>query len=411
MPMLRGGQANETDNVDDSPEQWARVDNRGFSTACCVSQRSATSDSGMRGTEDRTESIAGDDKNACVSTQNGRNSFRLKISLTSFARPLTDRDKCQLHITPTNNLGLPIESYMPELDPQLRLPEGQYYVSVPSFHPIPGGSFTVPNNSRDILVGLEVESQGNFDVTSLIERDSATGEGLNSTDCGLGDCVLALSQPVAQGESVSFDANFNQMDPDQPRTRLLVRSLTGKLPFVLADLSIALGDAPIAANTGEEITQTFQVTNRGSIAATDARVVAESEGDGFSISSAEASQGTCKGSASIMDCGLGDIAPGAEASVTLHGRATKEGFAATHVTVRSNETDPNHRDNTVSTVTDVIAFEDPKSDEKVSQIQDASFGDTVGTASSTSKTDDVRDITLFPKDETVTQASTEPAED
>ena len=78
---------------------------------------------------------------------------------------------------------------------------------------------------------------------------------------------------------------------------------------------------------------------------------------GVAFSSAASSQGSCSQAGGIVTCALGDLAGGADATVTVRVVATIPGTVINTVTVTATETDPQTANNTATTISTVTAIE------------------------------------------------------
>ena len=119
------------------------------------------------------------------------------------------------------------------------------------------------------------------------------------------------------------------------------------------DLSIAKSDAPDPVRVGSDLTYTLTVTNLGPNPATGVTVVDELPG-GLSARSFSASQGSCNGTTTVT-CGLGDLASGATATVTIVLRPVSTGSLTNTARVSGNQPDPNEANNSSTQTTTVNA--------------------------------------------------------
>ena len=120
-----------------------------------------------------------------------------------------------------------------------------------------------------------------------------------------------------------------------------------------ADVGVTMEDGPDPVAPDETITYTQRVTNTGSIAGTNARLI-DALPPGVSFVSAEPSQGECEGTAPIT-CRLGTLAPGATATVRIVVRAGPPGEVLNTATVSTDEVDPDPRNNSATAATTVAA--------------------------------------------------------
>ena len=119
-----------------------------------------------------------------------------------------------------------------------------------------------------------------------------------------------------------------------------------------ADFSVTKFDALDPVQTGQNITYTVVVTNNGPAAATGV-VLTDTLPASVVFVSATPSQGAgCTGTATLT-CGLGTIASGGTASVTLVVTTHAPGVVTNGASVTGTETDPNPGNNTTSEPTTV----------------------------------------------------------
>jgi uncharacterized repeat protein (TIGR01451 family) len=104
--------------------------------------------------------------------------------------------------------------------------------------------------------------------------------------------------------------------------------------------------------TGQPITWTIAITNRGPDAATGA-VLIDQPSLPVTFTRASSTQGTCTKVAPVR-CTLGSIAPGATVTVTLTGSASTTGTLHNVARVSSDVADPQPANSTASATTDVL---------------------------------------------------------
>jgi len=106
---------------------------------------------------------------------------------------------------------------------------------------------------------------------------------------------------------------------------------------LIADVGIAVVDSPEPATVGNNLTYAITVSNAGPGAALAVTVTDVLPG-GATFVSATPSQGTCSGTTTV-NCGLGTINNGANATVTLVVRPTSTGILSNTASVASTTTD------------------------------------------------------------------------
>lgn len=112
-----------------------------------------------------------------------------------------------------------------------------------------------------------------------------------------------------------------------------------------ADLTISTEGHQTAGLTGRQIHYTIRVTNAGPDTATGV-IVTDAFAEGAKLISAKPSAGTCSGTDSVS-CEMGEIAPGASATIEVAVETSNTAFAD-GARVRGSETDPN-RENNIAT--------------------------------------------------------------
>jgi uncharacterized repeat protein (TIGR01451 family) len=117
----------------------------------------------------------------------------------------------------------------------------------------------------------------------------------------------------------------------------------------MIDLSITKTDRPDPVFVGARLTYTLSVRNAGPDAATNVRVMDALPG-AVSFVSVTSSQGTCTGGR-VVSCGLGTIASGGRAVVTIVVRANEAGAVLNTATVVGNEAETNTANNQASAPT------------------------------------------------------------
>lgn len=120
-----------------------------------------------------------------------------------------------------------------------------------------------------------------------------------------------------------------------------------------ADLNVTMTDAPDPVTVGATLTYTIIVANNGNASATGV-TLADALPAGVAFISASASQGSCAGGLSLS-CGLGDIAPGAAATIQVAVQPSASGSLSNTASVSAAAPDLNPADDSATAVTTVNA--------------------------------------------------------
>ncbi|HEX7743653.1 MAG TPA: DUF11 domain-containing protein [Micromonosporaceae bacterium] len=153
--------------------------------------------------------------------------------------------------------------------------------------------------------------------------------------------------------TISGSASADQPDP-QPANN------TGSVTFTVApaaDVAVAIADSADPTHPGQALTDTVTVTNNGPSPASDVRLTDDwstTVAGGLAVLSIDASQGQCTLTApASVDCGLGDLASGAAATVTLRFRPRGVGSVTNQAQVTATEYDGNTANNLATETTSV----------------------------------------------------------
>lgn len=119
-----------------------------------------------------------------------------------------------------------------------------------------------------------------------------------------------------------------------------------------ADLALAMSDAPDPVTNGNNVTYTLTITNNGPDTATGVTLADTLPSSGATFVSATPSQGNCYGTGPV-NCSLGDIANGANATVSVVLQTTATGVISNSATVSTTVTDPNSGNDTTGENTTV----------------------------------------------------------
>jgi uncharacterized repeat protein (TIGR01451 family) len=118
-----------------------------------------------------------------------------------------------------------------------------------------------------------------------------------------------------------------------------------------ADLAVSIGDAPDPVVVGDEVTYTVRVTNNGPAAASlvTARAAIPS---GLTFAAGPGST-ACAESGGVVECALGDLAPGSSVEAAIVATAVRSGQAQVTVDVSAFEIDNDPTNNSATATTTV----------------------------------------------------------
>ena len=125
----------------------------------------------------------------------------------------------------------------------------------------------------------------------------------------------------------------------------------------VADVGVLMVAAPEPVLVWGTLIYTVTVDNAGPSPASNV-VLVDPLPVGVAFSSAASSQGSCSQAGGIVTCALGDLAGGADATVTVRVVATIPGTVINTVTVTATETDPQTANNTATTISTVAPVAD-----------------------------------------------------
>jgi uncharacterized repeat protein (TIGR01451 family) len=186
-----------------------------------------------------------------------------------------------------------------------------------------GSAATATAGFQDVIPG------GTTFVSASPSQGSCSG---NSTIvCNLGGlnpgaaATVTIVVGTTQGGHIT-DRGWVSTNP--PNDWHHQRSVTTYVRNVSPNLDLRLTGSPGAVDSGQQVTYTAQITNRGSGAAANAGFQDVIPG-GTTFVSAAPSQGSCSGNQTVV-CNLGALNPGAGATVTIVVATTQPG----HITDR-----------------------------------------------------------------------------
>jgi uncharacterized repeat protein (TIGR01451 family) len=210
-------------------------------------------------------------------------------------------------------------------------------------------NLTLVNNGPDPAEGVVLRNQiSGLGVTlGITEISSGTCGGGTLFECQVGaleaGASITLSQEVrtnANTDVVTYTASATQtgtaFDPNTPNTTSLEVTAT-KLQ---ADVGVTLSASPNPAATEGILTFTAIVTNHSTDVAASGVSLLATLPAGVLYRGAEAAQGGCIASGSLVNCSLGTIAPGTPVTVLIHVMPTQSGGLTQSVSLESISFDP-----------------------------------------------------------------------
>jgi uncharacterized repeat protein (TIGR01451 family) len=174
-------------------------------------------------------------------------------------------------------------------------------------------------------------------ITVILNEQIIGGDGVNSRSLTVNAIRISLDNVLLTAiGTLSGDIIISQS-----QAQLLCDEQTS----AEANLSIIKSDSPDPVTVGDTLTYTLTITNNGPDTATNV-VVTDTLPNSVTFNSAVPSQGSCSEAGGIVTCDLGNLANGAQATVTISVTPTSEGTILNSVTVISDDNDPDMSDNT-----------------------------------------------------------------
>ncbi len=252
-----------------------------------------------------------------------------------------------------------------------------------SVNPVtPGGeeTYTISVLNEGPSVAREVKLSDPLPAgTTFKSADLGCSDVVGTVECVVGElapnasAVYHVTVSVASSVTTKIvntvEATSPTPDPEPNNNKASVE--VGVAPE--ADLSLEK-TAPETVITGEELTWTLTVKNKGP---SDAKVVTVVDPlpVGANYLGSAPSQGLCKEVAGTLTCKLGPLAAGASATITITARVTAAPGALTNTaTVSGEEPDPEPENNEASATTTVV---EPPAVVKASDSPEATIGHRV----------------------------------
>jgi uncharacterized repeat protein (TIGR01451 family) len=217
-------------------------------------------------------------------------------------------------------------------------------------------------HDRALVSGTEAGGAPTGSVTfTLFGNVSCSGEGTTGDPVELsgGSAESAATKAAAPG--MSYRAHYagcaTYERADGACEPLAVTSPPTPTPAPQIDLAITKADDPDPVSTGGTLTYTIVATNNGPAVAHGV-VVSDSLPATVTFVSAASTQGTCSGAA-VVTCGIGTLAPGASATITIVVTPTVTGTIVNTAVVVGNETETTTANNTATAMTLVEGLTPP----------------------------------------------------
>ena len=173
-------------------------------------------------------------------------------------------------------------------------------------------------------------------------------------DAEAGSVCEAEPETFLMAPSVNGSDQFSQCSIAQMQPRIENAACITPLPTV--DMSISSTDDGSSVLLGNDATVTFNVSNVGTVEATN--VTADiALPDRMAFVSVEPSAGTCSSGAGSVNCQLGAVSGGSNRSVAITATATSTGDAPFNASVSADADDNPANDSTVVTLTIIEAVD------------------------------------------------------
>lgn len=229
---------------------------------------------------------------------------------------------------------------------------------------MPEGSTTLENATLDGsvpgLLGLDVDLAVNPAPNTVLLA--------GNVDIGGGEIVdirLVLNEQIVSGDGVATsEVTVNAihltasgldiglglgLDAD-----IIIGQSQASATCDLADVAITMTDNPDPVTEGESLTYTLNVSNSGPDEAGNVQVT-DLLPAGLGFDSATPTQGSCQENAGVVDCDLGDLANGGDATITLVVTPSAAGLVTNEAMVSTSAADTNTGNNSASESTTVAA--------------------------------------------------------
>ena len=193
----------------------------------------------------------------------------------------------------------------------------------------------------------------------VYSESSCTKEVASGGEVSLNGEAIPASEPQTLPPGTYFwQATYGGDVLNKPSISDCAETLTVEAPSPGADATIALSDAPDPVTVGDTLTYTLAVHNAGPATAQTVKV-SDALPPTVTLLSADSSQGSCS-DAATLSCDLGDLAAGADATVTIKVRPRQTGTLSNVASVSSNTADPDDANNSDVEETAVVSVPPPE---------------------------------------------------
>jgi uncharacterized repeat protein (TIGR01451 family) len=227
-------------------------------------------------------------------------------------------------------------------------------------------TITVSNESPSMAEGVTLTDTwpGGFTLSNVVSsQGNCAWDGRNFT-CALGNLGAGGSATVSasytvpaetpagsQTNTVTVTSNTPSPGPSYTASKTMT-------VVTSADLSVTQSDGVTTVTAGDGITRMYTITvsNKGPSMAASATLT-DTWPSGFTRGNLTSSQGSCTSDDSYFTCTLGNLDPGASATISASytvPATTPAGSQTNTVTVTSNTPRPSSSDNTAGKTTTVV---------------------------------------------------------
>lgn len=258
--------------------------------------------------------------------------------------------------TASNNTAMAVSTVEPDADVVVSLQASPQPVGLgQALSYLIGISNAGPVEATQVALQNVLPSEVAFDAVSSSHGACSNSNGIITCDIGI--------LPVGQMATVRVDvrpqvlgaiSNYVSVSstPTDPNLSNNVASVIATV-IPAADVALAVDEFPDPVWNGERLRYLITVSNAGPSTASGV-VVRDRLPIAAGVLSALASQGGCTNASGVITCGLGNIASGQTATVTLILQPLGAGIRTNQASVTANELDPNPANNQREDTTTII---------------------------------------------------------